>query len=60
MVKIKDILDVDYYLVDLFSDGDKIIIEKLYMILRLSYYKLNRGVNELGKMDFMEVGFIDS
>ncbi len=60
MAKTKDILDADYYLADLLSDGDKTIIEKLHTILRSSHYKLNRGVNELGKMDFMEVGFTDS
>ncbi|KNX44270.1 hypothetical protein [Helicobacter pylori] len=60
VAKTKDILDADYYLADLLSDGDKTIIEKLHTILRLSHYKLNRGVNELGKMDFMEVGFTDS
>ncbi|OPG55721.1 hypothetical protein [Helicobacter pylori] len=58
--KAKGILDADYYLADLLSDGDKTIIEKLHTILRSSHYKLNRGVNELGKMDFMEVGFTDS
>ncbi len=60
VAKTKDILDADYYLADLLSDGDKTIIEKLHTILRSSHYKLNRGVNELGKMDFMEVGFTDS
>ncbi|MUU60547.1 hypothetical protein F7198_07005 [Helicobacter pylori] len=59
VAKTKDILDADYYLADLLSDGDKTIIEKLHTILRSSHYKLNRGVNELGKMDFMEVGFTD-
>ncbi|KAA6498620.1 hypothetical protein EPC84_02485, partial [Helicobacter pylori] len=58
--KAKGILDADYYLADLLSDGDRTIIEKLHTILRSSHYKLNRGVNELGKMDFMEVGFTDS
>ncbi|GAA7551728.1 hypothetical protein HpBHB32_14480 [Helicobacter pylori] len=60
VAKAKGILDADYYLADLLSDGDKTIIEKLQTILRSSHYKLNRGVNELGKMDFMEVGFTDS
>ncbi|MCQ2943936.1 hypothetical protein JT145_07470 [Helicobacter pylori] len=58
--KTKGILDADYYLADLLSDGDKTIIEKLQTILRSSHYKLNRGMNELGKMDFMEVGFTDN
>ncbi len=57
--KAKGILDADYYLADLLSDGDKTIIEKLQTILSSSYYKLKRGVNELGKIDFMEVGFTD-
>ncbi|GAA8673197.1 hypothetical protein DR8_24990 [Helicobacter pylori] len=60
VAKSKGILDADYYLADLLSDGDKTIIEKLCTILRSSHYKLNRGVNELGKMDFMEVGFTDN
>ncbi|GAA7401497.1 hypothetical protein BD0140_12540 [Helicobacter pylori] len=60
VAKTKGILDADYYLADLLSDGDKTIIEKLHTILRSSHYKLNRGMNELGKMDFMEVGFTDS
>ncbi|GAA7130551.1 hypothetical protein HpCHN51_14410 [Helicobacter pylori] len=59
VAKTKGILDADYYLADLLSDGDKTIIEKLQTILSSSYYKLKRGVNELGKIDFMEVGFID-
>ncbi|MBH0234575.1 hypothetical protein [Helicobacter pylori] len=60
VAKTKGILDADYYLADLLSDGDKTIIEKLQTILSSNYYKLKRGVNELGKMDFMEVGFTDS
>ncbi|EQD89904.1 hypothetical protein HPSA50_0298 [Helicobacter pylori SouthAfrica50] len=59
VAKAKGILDADYYLADLLSDGDKTIIEKLQTILSSSYYKLKRGVNELGKIDFMEVGFKD-
>ncbi|GAA9665662.1 hypothetical protein HpVH107_14930 [Helicobacter pylori] len=59
VAKTKGILDADYYLADLLSDGDKTIIEKLQTILSSSYYKLKRGVNELGKIDFMEVGFTD-
>ncbi|TPH51294.1 hypothetical protein FIM74_07005 [Helicobacter pylori] len=59
VAKTKGILDADYYLADLISDGDKTIIEKLQTILSSSYYKLKRGVNELGKIDFMEIGFTD-
>lgn len=59
VAKTKGILDADHYLADLLSDGDKTIIEKLQTILSSSYYKLKRGVNELGKIDFMEIGFTD-
>lgn len=59
VAKTKGILDADYYLADLLSDSDKTIIEKLQTILSSSYYKLKRGVNELGKIDFMEIGFTD-
>ncbi|WP_441706015.1 hypothetical protein [Helicobacter pylori] len=59
VAKTKGILDADYYLADLLSEGDKTITEKLQTILNSSYYKLKRGVNELGKIDFMEIGFTD-
>ncbi|GAA8079005.1 hypothetical protein Neuguinea63_14010 [Helicobacter pylori] len=59
VAKTKGILDADYYLADLLSDGAKTIIEKLQTILSFNYYKLKRGVNELGKIDFMEIGFTD-
>ncbi len=59
VAKTKGILDADYYLADLLSDGDKTIIEKLQTILSSNYYKLKRGVNELGKIDFTEIGFTD-
>ncbi len=59
VAKTKGILDADYYLADLLSDGVKTIIEKLQTILSSNYYKLKRGVNELGKIDFMEIGFTD-
>ncbi|GAA8066642.1 hypothetical protein Neuguinea42_13310 [Helicobacter pylori] len=59
VAKTKGILDADYYLADLLSDGAKTIIEKLQTILSSNYYKLKRGVNELGKIDFMEIGFTD-
>ncbi|WP_459109243.1 hypothetical protein [Helicobacter pylori] len=59
VAKTKGILDADYYLADLLSNVDKTIIEKLQTILSSSYYKLKRGVNELGKIDFMEIGFTD-
>ncbi|WRE47312.1 hypothetical protein KVE17_06905 [Helicobacter pylori] len=59
VAKTEGILDADYYLADLLSDGDKTIIEKLQTILSSSYYELKMGVNELGKMSFTKVGFTD-
>ncbi|CAK00362.1 conserved hypothetical protein fragment 1 [Helicobacter acinonychis str. Sheeba] len=59
LAKAKGILDADYYLADLLSDGDKTIIEKLQTILSSSHYELKRGLNDLGVMDLMRVDFTD-
>ncbi|EJC54516.1 hypothetical protein [Helicobacter pylori] len=61
--KTKGILDADYYLADLLSDGDKTIIEKLHTILKSSHYELKWGSNTLNKLGLegiTKVGFTDS
>ncbi|WP_425330581.1 hypothetical protein [Helicobacter pylori] len=62
LAKAEGILDADYYLADLFSDGDKTIIEKLQTILRSSHYELKWGSNALNKLGLegiTKVGFTD-
>ncbi|WP_242677872.1 hypothetical protein, partial [Helicobacter pylori] len=63
VAKTKGILDADYYLADLLSDGDKTIIEKLRTILKSSHYELKWGSNTLNKLGLegiTKVGFTDS
>ncbi|MGL2685494.1 hypothetical protein ACQJ66_07110 [Helicobacter pylori] len=63
LAKAEGILDADYYLADLLSDGDKTIIEKLHTILRSSHYELKWGSNTLNKLGLegiTKVGFTDS
>ncbi|MFP6174514.1 hypothetical protein ACLGB1_07775 [Helicobacter pylori] len=59
VAKTKDILDADYYLADLLSDGDKTIIEKLHTILRSSHYKLKWGSNALNKLGLEGITKVD-
>lgn len=62
LAKAEEILDADYYLADLLSDGDKTIIEKLRTILRSSHYELKWGSNALNKLGLegiTKVGFTD-
>ncbi|WQW59342.1 hypothetical protein KVM31_07055 [Helicobacter pylori] len=63
VAKTKEILDADYYLADLLSDGDKTIIEKLRTILKSSHYELKWGSNTLNKLGLegiTKVGFTDN
>lgn len=63
LAKAEGILDADYYLADLLSDGDKTIIEKLRTILRSSHYELKWGSNTLNKLGLegiTKVGFTDN
>ncbi|GAA9908597.1 hypothetical protein VN0805_14170 [Helicobacter pylori] len=62
LAKAEGILDADYYLADLLSDGNKTIIEKLQTILRSSHYELKWGSNTLDKLGLegiTKVGFTD-
>ncbi|MDO7817551.1 hypothetical protein [Helicobacter pylori] len=63
LAKTEGILDADYYLADLLSDGDKTIIEKLRTILKSSHYELKWGSNTLNKLGLegiTKVGFTDN
>ncbi|GAA7926700.1 hypothetical protein COL401_12230 [Helicobacter pylori] len=63
LAKAEGILDADYYLADLLSDGNKTIIEKLRTILKSSHYELKWGSNTLNKLGLegiTKVGFTDN
>ncbi|GAA7829198.1 hypothetical protein HpMS151_14660 [Helicobacter pylori] len=59
LAKAEGILDADYYLADLLSDGDKTIIEKLQTILRSSHYELKWGSNTLNKLGLKGITKVD-
>ncbi len=59
LAKAEGILDADYYLADLLSDGDKTIIEKLRTILRSSHYELKWGLNALNKLGLEGITKVD-
>ncbi|GAA7557715.1 hypothetical protein MMM136_14320 [Helicobacter pylori] len=59
LAKAEGILDADYYLADLLSDGDKTIIEKLQTILRSSHYELKWGSNTLNKLGLEGITKVD-
>ncbi|GAA9517417.1 hypothetical protein UBN28_14660 [Helicobacter pylori] len=59
LAKAEGILDADYYLADLLSDGDKTIIEKLQTILRSSHYELKWGSNALNKLGLEGITKVD-
>ncbi|GAA8925181.1 hypothetical protein HpEKA49_14370 [Helicobacter pylori] len=59
LAKAEGILDADYYLADLLSDGDKTIIEKLRTILRSSHYELKWGSNALNKLGLEGITKVD-
>ncbi|GAA8671970.1 hypothetical protein KYTH93_14630 [Helicobacter pylori] len=59
LAKAEGILDADYYLADLLSDGNKTIIEKLQTILRSSHYELKWGSNTLNKLGLEGITKVD-
>ncbi|GAA7185712.1 hypothetical protein HpCK11_14870 [Helicobacter pylori] len=59
LAKAEGILDADYYLADLLSDGGKTIIEKLQTILRSSHYELKWGSNTLNKLGLEGITKVD-
>ncbi|GAA9495968.1 hypothetical protein UBN2_13860 [Helicobacter pylori] len=59
LAKAEGILDADYYLADLLSDGDKTIIEKLRTTLRSSHYELKWGSNALNKLGLEGITKVD-
>jgi hypothetical protein len=53
------IIDADFYLADLLSDGNQTIKDKLFVVLRSDRYLLDRHINERGLDTFSTVDFTD-
>ncbi|GAA8028573.1 hypothetical protein HpMS70_15150 [Helicobacter pylori] len=53
------ILDADFYLADLLSEGNETILENLNTILKVNHYKFNKKLNNFGAFNFDETSFND-
>ncbi len=57
--KKQGILDADFYLADLLSEGNETILESLNTILKVNHYKFNKKLNNFGAFNFDETSFND-
>lgn len=58
--KKQGIISADFYLADLLSKEGSTLTERLYVILRDKHYRLIKGTDTLGMMEFREVHFSDN
>lgn len=54
------IIDGDFYLADLLSNENKTLKEKLFVLLNLDHYELDRKMDEAGMFHHSSTGFIDN
>jgi predicted RNA methylase len=59
IAKKSGIIDGDFYLADLLSSENETIKDKLYVLLKISYYELDRKINEMGMFNSSSVSFTD-
>lgn len=57
--KMSGIIDADFYLADILSEHNVSLKEKLFVLLRESYYELDRKKNDLGLFTSSKANFID-
>jgi len=57
--KTNGIIDGDFYLADILSENNKTIKDKLYVILNINKYELDRKIDESGFDSIKSVGFRD-
>jgi hypothetical protein len=53
------IIDADFFLADLLSDGNQTLKDKLFVVLRSDKYLLNRRLDDMGLDTFSAVDFTD-
>ncbi|MBD5211579.1 MAG: hypothetical protein HDS74_00530 [Bacteroidales bacterium] len=53
------IIDADFYLADILSEHNVSLKEKLFVLLRESYYELDRKKNDLGLFTSSKANFLD-
>jgi len=54
------IIDGDFFLADLLSSENETIKDKLYVLLKISFYELDRKINEMGMFNSSSVSFTDN
>ena len=57
--KKQGIISADFYLADLLSQEGSTLKDRLYVILKNKHYRLIKGVDTLGMIEFKEVHFTD-
>jgi len=60
LAKKAGIIDGDFYLADLLSQENNTLKEKLFVLLKIDHYELDRKLNELGLFSSSTTGFIDN
>ncbi|MDD3861160.1 MAG: hypothetical protein PHW83_13280 [Bacteroidales bacterium] len=53
------IIDGDFYLADLLSSDNETLKEKLYVLLKLDHYELDRKISDSGLFSFSSTSFTD-
>ncbi|MCL1827721.1 MAG: hypothetical protein FWG20_06740, partial [Candidatus Cloacimonetes bacterium] len=53
-------LDADFYLADLMSEDNKTLGDKLYVLLKETYYKFDKEIKIDGRITYSEVHFTDN
>lgn len=59
LAKKSGIIDGDFYLADLLSQENNTLKEKLFVLLKLDHYELDRKINESGLFSFSSTSFTD-
>jgi len=60
IAKKSDIIDGDFYLADLLSAENKTLKDKLFVLLKIDYYELDRILDESGFKNFKTTAFSDN
>ncbi|MDR3266179.1 MAG: hypothetical protein LBT24_01230 [Tannerella sp.] len=60
IAKKNGIIDGDFYLADLLSQENKTLKEKLFLLLKIDHYEIDRKLDEMGMFGFKTTSFKDS
>jgi hypothetical protein len=54
------IIDGDFYLADLLSQDNKTLKEKLFVLLRIDHYEMDKRLDDMGMLGFKTTSFMDN